>query len=141
MASRREVDKVRRTIAELHGLMQARDALFTAHAVEGAAAYRRARREGRFPEDPFGDVFLVVDGWAALRAEFEDLEPLVTELANRGLGYGIHLLAATNRWMDVRPAVRDMFGAKVELRLGEPADSVDQPAGRGERAGTATATG
>ncbi|MEV4722104.1 type VII secretion protein EccCa [Micromonospora humida] len=124
VASRREVDKVRRTIAELHGLMQARDALFTTHAVEGAAAYRRARREGRFPDDPFGDVFLVVDGWAALRAEFEDLEPLVTELANRGLGYGIHLLAATNRWMDVRPAVRDMFGAKVELRLGEPADSV-----------------
>ncbi|GHJ05927.1 hypothetical protein TPA0907_02940 [Micromonospora humidisoli] len=75
VASRREVDKVRRTIAELHGLMQARDALFTAHAVEGAAAYRRARREGRFPEDPFGDVFLVVDGWAALRAEFEDWSP------------------------------------------------------------------
>ncbi|RKN17934.1 type VII secretion protein EccCa [Micromonospora musae] len=124
VANKREVDKVRRTIAELHGLMQARDAMFATEGIEGAAGYRRARREGRFRQDPFGDVFLVVDGWSTLRADFEDLEPLVTELTNRGLGYGIHILAATNRWMDVRPAVRDMFGTKVELRLGEPADSV-----------------
>jgi S-DNA-T family DNA segregation ATPase FtsK/SpoIIIE len=124
VASRREVDKVRRTIAEMYGLMQAREAMFGSQAIEGIAAYRRARQQGRFGEDPFGDVFLVVDGWATLRAEFEDLEPMVNELANRGLGYGIHLLAATNRWMDVRAAVRDMFGTKVELRLGEPSDSV-----------------
>ncbi|MET7747046.1 type VII secretion protein EccCa [Micromonospora sp. NPDC005367] len=124
VANKREVDKVRRTIAELHGLMQARDAMFASEGIEGAAGYRRARREGRFRQDPFGDVFLVVDGWSTLRADFEDLEPMVTELTNRGLGYGIHILAATNRWMDVRPAVRDMFGTKVELRLGEPADSV-----------------
>jgi DNA segregation ATPase FtsK/SpoIIIE, S-DNA-T family len=124
VATRREVDKVRRTIAEMYGLMQAREAMFGSQAIEGIAAYRRAKQQGRFGEDPFGDVFLVVDGWATLRAEFEDLEPMVNELANRGLGYGIHLLAATNRWMDVRAAVRDMFGTKVELRLGEPSDSV-----------------
>ena len=124
VAARRDVDKVRRTIAEMHGLMQAREGLFAAHGVEGIAAYRRAKRQGRFTEDPFGDVFLVIDGWSALRSEFEDLEPLVNELANRGLGYGIHLLAATNRWMDVRAVVRDMFGTKIELRLGEPSDSV-----------------
>src|SRR5690606_22590678 len=53
-----------------------------------------------------------------------DLEPMVAELANRGLGYGIRVLGATNRWMDMRSAVRDMFGTKVELRLGEPSDSV-----------------
>lgn len=141
VATRRDVDRVRRTIAELYGLLQAREAIFATHGVDGIAAYRRAKREGRFAEDPFGDVFLVVDGWMALRNEFEDLEPLVTELANRGLGYGIHILAAANRWMDVRAAVRDMFGTKVELRLGEPSDSAinrraavnvpDQTPGRG----------
>jgi S-DNA-T family DNA segregation ATPase FtsK/SpoIIIE len=123
VATRRDVDKVRRTLAELYELIHAREALFAARAVEGIAAYRRARREGLFGTDPFGDVFLVVDGWSTLRTEFEDLEPMVTELANRGLGYGVHLLASTNRWMDVRAAVRDMFGTKVELRLGEPSDS------------------
>ncbi|MCW6010061.1 type VII secretion protein EccCa [Micromonospora sp. CPCC 205371] len=124
VATRRDVDKVRRTIAEVHGLMQAREAMFANNGVEGIVAYRRAKSQGRFAEDPFGDVFLVVDGWATLRAEFEDLEPVINEIANRGLGYGIHILAATNRWMDVRAAIRDMFNTKIELRLGEPADSL-----------------
>ncbi|GAA0479117.1 type VII secretion protein EccC [Actinoplanes capillaceus] len=124
VATRRDVDRVRRTIAEVHGLMRAREELFAAHNVEGVAAYRRARTQGRFAEDPFGDVFLVVDGWATMRAEFEDLEPTVNELANRGLGFGIHVIAAANRWMDIRPQIRDVFGTRVELRLGEPADSV-----------------
>jgi S-DNA-T family DNA segregation ATPase FtsK/SpoIIIE len=141
MASRRDVDRVRRTIAELYGLMRSREELFATQSVEGAAAYRRAKAQGRFTEDPFGDVFLVVDGWSTMRAEFEDLEPTVNELANRGLGFGIHVLAATNRWMDIRPQVRDVFGTRIEMRLGEPSDSVinrkeavnvpDQAPGRG----------
>jgi S-DNA-T family DNA segregation ATPase FtsK/SpoIIIE len=124
VATRRDVDKVRRTIAELHGLMQERETLFATHGVEGVAAYRRAKRAGRFTEDLFGDVFLVVDGWATLRGEFEDLDSMVSDLATRGLGYGIHLVAAANRWMDVRPAMRDMFGVRIELRLAESADSL-----------------
>ncbi|MGH3682516.1 MAG: type VII secretion protein EccCb, partial [Natronosporangium sp.] len=123
VATRREVDKVRRTVAELTGLLQAREARFATEGLDGIAAYRRARRDGRFGDDPFGDVFLVVDGWMTLRSEFEDLDPMVSELANRGLGYGIRILATANRWMDLRPAVRDMFGTKLELRLGEPSDS------------------
>jgi len=123
VATRREVDKVRRTIAEMHGLMQVREATFAQHGVEGIAAYRRAKSQGRFADDSFGDVFLVIDGWSTIRAEFEDLEPMINELASRGLGHGIHILAATNRWMDVRAVARDMFGTKLELRLGDPSDS------------------
>jgi S-DNA-T family DNA segregation ATPase FtsK/SpoIIIE len=123
VATRRDVDRVRRTIAELHGLMRAREDLFARENVEGASAYRRAKARGRYAEDPFGDVFLVVDGWATLRSEFEDLETTVHEIANRGLGFGIHVLAATNRWMDIRPQIRDVFGSRLELRLGEPSDS------------------
>jgi len=48
---------------------------------------------------------------------------MINELASRGLGHGIHILAATSRWMDVRAAARDMFGTKLELRLGDPSDS------------------
>jgi ESX secretion system protein EccC len=123
VATRRDVNLVRRTVAELAGLMQAREALFAANGIDGIATYRRAKRSGQFANDPYGDVFLVIDGWATLRNEFEDLEPLVSELVNRGLGYGIHLLVSANRWMDIRAQVRDMFGTKIELRLGDPSDS------------------
>ena len=68
-------------------------------------------------------MFLVVDGWATLRGEFDDLEPLVTDIATRGLSYGIHVVAAASRWMDFRPAIRDLFGSRLELRLGDPTDS------------------
>ncbi|GAA3398963.1 type VII secretion protein EccCa [Cryptosporangium minutisporangium] len=123
VASRRDVDAVRRTIAEMHTLLTAREQLFTVHGIDGMATYRRRKRQGLHAEDAFGDVFLVVDGWGTLRTEFEDLEPVLTDLAQRGLGYGVHLLASVSRWMELRPAVRDMFGTRLELRLGDPSDS------------------
>jgi S-DNA-T family DNA segregation ATPase FtsK/SpoIIIE len=124
VATRRDINRVRRTIAELLAMLQQREQLFATHAVDGIATYRRMRREGRFPDDPYGDVFLVVDGWQTLRSDFEDLDAGVAELASRGLGFGIHILASANRWMEIRPAQRDMFGTKIELRLGDPSDSV-----------------
>ena len=58
-------------------------------------------------------MFLVVDGWLTLRQDYEELEQAVTALAARGLGYGIHLVAATNKWSEFRPAVRDLFGTRL----------------------------
>lgn len=124
MAIRRDVSQVRRTIAELRLLLANREELFARHGVDSMASYRRLRREGKFDREQFGDVFLVVDGWATIRSEFEDLADEVTNLANRGLSFGIHLVASANRWMDVRHTVRDVFGTKLELRLGDPADSM-----------------
>ncbi len=88
------------------------------------AAHRAHVAAGAPPGDPYGDVFLVVDGWATLRNEYEDLEPLITDLATRGLSYGIHVVASAARWMDFRPAMRDLFGSRLELRLGDPSDSM-----------------
>jgi len=124
VATRREVDKVRRTVAEVATLLAQREARFTAGGIDGIATYRRMCRDGRITDDPFGDVFLVIDGWSTLRTEYEDLEPVVAELGSRGLGYGIHLVAAAGRWMDVRQAQRDVFGTRLELRLGDPSDSM-----------------
>ncbi|WP_170315510.1 type VII secretion protein EccCb [Nakamurella deserti] len=69
------------------------------------------------------DVFLVIDGWATFRAAFEELEPTVTALVQRGLAHGIHVILATARWADVRPAMRDLMTLRFELRLGDPAES------------------
>ena len=124
VATRREIDRVRRTIAEARTLLAEREQRFAELGIDSMATYRRMLREGRFPEDRFGDLFLVVDGWGTIRAEFEDLEPGVHELLNRGLAFGIHILASANRWMDLRMNVRDMFGSRIELRLGDPTDSV-----------------
>src|SRR5262249_45555021 len=73
--------------------------------------------------DEFGDVVLVVDGWATIKSDFEMLEPALQAIAIQGLSYGIHLAVTATRWMEIRPAVKDMLGTRVELRMGDPVDS------------------
>jgi S-DNA-T family DNA segregation ATPase FtsK/SpoIIIE len=64
-----------------------------------------------------------VDGWLTIRQEYEQLETAITALAARGLGYGVHVIAATNKWSEFRPGIRDLLGTKFELRLGDPYES------------------
>lgn len=128
VAGRADPTVVRRTVGEIATLLAERERRFTELGVESMAAWRRRRRElaaaGQPHVDPFGDVFLVVDGWATLRGEYDDLEPLITDLATRGLSYGVHVVASAVRWLDFRPGIRDLFGSRMELRLGDPSDSV-----------------
>ncbi|MEV4198078.1 type VII secretion protein EccCa [Micromonospora globbae] len=126
VTGRSDPTAVRRTIGEVATLLADRERRFAELGVESMAAYRRRRaaRTGQPAADPFGDVFLVVDGWSTLRAEYDDLEPLVTDLATRGLSYGVHVVSTALRWLDFRPAVRDLFGSRLELRLGDPNDSL-----------------
>jgi S-DNA-T family DNA segregation ATPase FtsK/SpoIIIE len=123
VATRLDAGDVRRTVAEMHTLLLDRERLFAANGIDGMASYRRLRRAGRFNEDQFCDVFLVIDNWLTLRNDFDDLEPTVTDIANRGLSYGIHVVVTATRWLDLRPAIRDVFGTRLELRLGDPTDS------------------
>jgi S-DNA-T family DNA segregation ATPase FtsK/SpoIIIE len=124
VATRTEVGVVRRTVAEVRSIMRMREQRFAADNIDSITTYRQRKRDGQFADDPFGDLFLVVDGWLTIRNEFDDLEAAITEIATSGLGFGIHVLVATNRWMDLRPGIRDMFGTKLELRLGDTTDSM-----------------
>ncbi|MBV9448256.1 MAG: type VII secretion protein EccCa [Streptosporangiaceae bacterium] len=123
VATRMQGEKVRRTVAEMQTLLDAREREFAERGIESIAAYRRMRAGGELSGDGFGDVFLVVDGWLTFRQEQEALEQAVTALAARGLGYGIHVVAATNKWSEFRPAIRDLFGTRLELRLGDTYES------------------
>lgn len=69
------------------------------------------------------DVFLIVDGWSALSCEFAALQESITLLATRGLAYGVHVVLSASRWAELRPALKDQIGTRIELRLGDPADS------------------
>ncbi|BBZ49380.1 ESX-4 secretion system protein EccC4 [Mycobacterium heidelbergense] len=104
VAGRAEPDLVRRIVAEMQSIVRSREA-----DRAGAA--------------PAGDVFLVVDGWAGLRHEFEALEAPITALAAQGLSFGVHVVLTASRWADIRPSLKDQVGTRIELRLGDPADS------------------
>lgn len=70
-----------------------------------------------------GDVFLVIDGWAAFREDCGDLEPVVNGIAAQGLSVGVHVILTAARWADIRPGLKDQIGTRLELRLADPVDS------------------
>ena len=126
VAGRRDAEKVTRTLAEMTSLINSRERVFTELGVESMGSYRRMRREGRVA-DPFGDVFLVIDGYGSFREDYPDLEAAVFSLAGRGLTFGIHLLVASNRWSELRLQLREAIGTRFELHLGEAMDSIVSP--------------
>jgi S-DNA-T family DNA segregation ATPase FtsK/SpoIIIE len=125
MAGRQDVDLCRRTVAVVASVLRSRERAAT----------------GGITDDRSGDVFLVIDGWATLRQEFDSLEGVITAVAAQGLSYGVHVVVTASRWADLRPALKDQIATRIELRLGDPADSEmdrkrardlsDRPPGRG----------
>ncbi|MER7274621.1 type VII secretion protein EccCa [Dactylosporangium sp. NPDC000244] len=124
VAGRLDAGTVRRTVAEVSALIAQRERMFAEQKIDGIGTYRRLRAHGRFPEDPHGDVFLVVDGWTTLRTDFPDLEDMVTDIAARGLSYGAHVVASCARSFDLRMNIRDLFASRLELKIGDPMDSM-----------------
>ncbi|ORB28770.1 type VII secretion protein EccCa [Mycolicibacterium parafortuitum] len=120
VAGRRDADLARRTVAH----------------VEAVLRQRESESAGRDTH-----VFLVVDGWTTVRQDFDGLEPAITALAAQGLAYGVHVVLAASRWADLRPALKDQIGTRIELRLGDPSESemdrrrareiADRPVGHG----------
>lgn len=125
VARRGEDEKIRRTVAEVDSERRRRETAFRDDEVTSVDQARRrtTEKDGR-PVAEYPDVLLVIDGWQAFRTEFEDLEPIVLGLAADGLSYGIHVVLAASRWADLRPAMRDALGTRIELRLGDPTDSM-----------------
>lgn len=93
------------------------------HRIVGHVTSVLRARERLTRDDGYGDVFLVIDGWAVVREDFAELEPAITAIAAQGLSHGVHLLITAGRWADIRPGLRDQFGTRIELRLGDPLDS------------------
>lgn len=125
VASRADADAVRRTVAEITTVMRDRERRFATHGIESMRDYR-ARRAAGAPEtadDPFGDVFLVFDGVGVLRTEWEVLDDAVASIATEGLSYGVHVIVTASRWAEIRPAMKDMLGTRIELKLGDALDS------------------
>ena len=69
IASRLDADLVRRMVAEVVGVLAEREECFRANGIDSIADLpASAGGRASSPDEPFGDVFLVVDGWATLPA-------------------------------------------------------------------------
>jgi DNA segregation ATPase FtsK/SpoIIIE, S-DNA-T family len=123
VAGRGDLERARRTITRLVAVVRSRELLFREHGIESMGHYRLLKAKGDPVCDRFGDVFLIIDGWLSAQREFETAEYSISALAGEGLSYGVHVVITASRWPEIRPAIRDQIGTRIELRLGDPADS------------------
>lgn len=124
VAGRSDEELGRRMLAEVHTLIGEREQLFRTLGIDSIVEFRARRAAGTLPTGiRTADVFLLVDNWGAVRAAFEEADPIVTDVASRGLGVGVHLVLTAGRWMEIRPALRDSIGTRIELRLNDHNDS------------------
>jgi S-DNA-T family DNA segregation ATPase FtsK/SpoIIIE len=122
VATRTEAEAIRRTVAEVESIIDDRERYFRQNGIDSIDTYRLRRSQG-VVDDGYGDVFLVVDGWATLRADYEALETRVQTIAARGLSFGVHVIVTANRWLEIRASLKDLIQTRLELRLGDPTDS------------------
>ncbi|MBA9048475.1 S-DNA-T family DNA segregation ATPase FtsK/SpoIIIE [Streptomyces phaeogriseichromatogenes] len=125
IASRLDPERVRRTVSEVYGVLRRREEYFRTSGISSIQDFRTRRERGEISvtDQPWGDVFLIIDGWGNFRTDYDSLEPAVLEIASRGLGYGIHLVLTASRSMEVRANLKDHIMNRLELRLGDTMDS------------------
>jgi S-DNA-T family DNA segregation ATPase FtsK/SpoIIIE len=120
-------DGVRRTVSEMSELLASRKRSFPEAKVMGMDVFRRRKaghETGSVPDDDHGDVFLVIDNYAAMRTQYPDLvEVQVNRLIKEGPTFGIHTVVAVNKTTDLEVSVRSDFGSRVELRLADTNDA------------------
>ncbi|GAA4949215.1 hypothetical protein GCM10023238_14420 [Streptomyces heliomycini] len=73
-----DTERVGRTIAEVTTLLARRERFFLEHGIDSMATYRKRRAAGEFPDEPHGDVFLAIDGWATVRQTSTGTSPRST---------------------------------------------------------------
>ncbi|ONI89902.1 type VII secretion protein EccCb [Actinosynnema sp. ALI-1.44] len=123
VVSASDKELAQRVVDELTSLVTDREVRFREQAIDSMAVFRERKREKRVANDPFGDVFLVVDGWQAFGEQFPELAARVADLFGRGLAYGVHVILSAERWADITAATKELIGSRFELRLDDPATS------------------
>lgn len=123
VATRFDENQLRRTVAEMSMFLVQREAIFSNYHISSVAEMREMHAQNRLPELPAADIVLAIDGWATLRKDYEDLADTITEIAQRGLAFGIHVILVTGRWADFRLPLQAVIGNKLEFALNDPMDS------------------
>ncbi|MFG2403946.1 type VII secretion protein EccCa [Streptomyces brevispora] len=123
IAGRADRERAARTVEEVRAMLAVREDLFREHGIDSVEQLRTLHAAGRLPRLASAEILLVIDGFGALRDDFEELDDAVADILKRGGGYGIHVVAGMLRWNDVRIAIQSNFGTRVELRLNDPGES------------------
>ncbi len=108
VVARAEPDAINRILSQVRTVIGDRERLFRDNKISTMADYRRLRTDPDSPllaQDPYGDVFIMIDGWDAAVAEGQVLQYRGSEVESLivgALNYGVHLVLSTARVVEMR---------------------------------------
>lgn len=124
----REIDpeQVKRIIAEMLTLIEEREQAFS--RLRLTLNKLRERKfggvEGPVPDDPFGDVYLVIDGWPTFVNNWENLVVDAQRILAKGPDVGVHVLVSTGGWVASKfpSGMVNRLTSNIELKLDDTDD-------------------
>lgn len=138
VATRSDPARLRRLIEELEAMLSAREQIFKDTGIDSIAQLRTRHAAGHIPQLASAEIVVLVNGYSALRQEFDDLDAAFTAIMVRAANYGVHIVVALSRWSELRIAHQSLFGTKIEMRLNDAGESqVDRNLARTIRAASA----
>lgn len=123
VATRSDPAKLRRLIEELESMLVTRERIFKDEGIDSQAQLRARHALGELPSLDAADVVVLVNGYGALRQEFDDLDSAFTQVMLRAANVGVHLVLALSRYSDLRIAHQSLFGTKIEMRMNDASES------------------
>lgn len=125
-------DGVRRTVSEMLELLERRQRSFPECGITSMDDFRLRKfggATGQVPDDPFGDVFLVVDNYQVLTGEASTLRnkdlisAQIQKLVAEGAAFGLHVIVSVERDLNLPPRMRGSWPRRIELKLQGPEDA------------------
>lgn len=114
-------EAVNRVIAEVSEVVERRSALFRELRITGGMdSYRDKVAAGTAPDDGFGDVVLLIDGWDNFKKDHPDSVDAIIRITNAGLGVGVHVVLALQVHTELPRGLNQSFSARVDFKLNSP---------------------
>lgn len=122
-----DAEHVKRIMAEMLTLIEEREQAFGTLGLT-LSKFRSCKFGGEGGDlparDTFGDVFLVIDGWAPFQESFEMLVGDVMRILEKGPRYGVHAIVSANGWIAGKlvSGMQNLLTSNIELKLGSNDD-------------------
>lgn len=122
-ARRTDEDQINRFIGEFFRLLVIREREFGRRGVTNLDEYFNDRATTPAEGDPYGHLFLVIDGFTRYLNDNEHAKESLLELLENGPRYGLHLIVTALANQHIPPKMHSYFGTSVHLAVQDPNES------------------
>ncbi|OHU47206.1 hypothetical protein BKG82_26485 [Mycobacteroides chelonae] len=125
-AQKGEQDKIDRFLGEVNRILAVRQRMSREREVRNFDAYMQSRAENPIPEDPYGHLFLVIDGFDNYLADDPDgtATPNFLRLCTEGSAFGLHLVITVDNNTRIPAKLQDKFGTNIHLKVEDVNQSI-----------------